>query len=268
MIQDIKDHKYDLYFKNLKPNENDIILCYKKNKILLNEDESFIKYSDVLNKNVIYGFMVDEKPYFILLDDISKEEFDVAIFREIKPSYKGFILITGYHLYNFYINNKFCGRCGNQFIHSTNLRSLICNCGNEIFPTISPAVIVGLLNKNHDKILLTKYQKGHGNYALVAGYNEIGETLEDTIKREVLEEVGLHVKNIKYYKSQPWGLTSTILSGFWADIDDELECLKVDNNELKFAKWFSKDEIDIINDGASLTREMIDYFKNGMNIDL
>lgn len=268
MIQEINGHKYDLYFKNIKPSLDDFVLCYKKSNVLLNDDKSLIKYKDALNKKVVFGFMVDETPYFILLEDIDKTAFPINLFREYEPRYLGFVIITGYHLYNFYMNNQYCGICGKKLIHSDTIRSLKCECGNEIFPTIAPAVIIGLLNKKHDKIMLTKYQRGHGNYALVAGYNEIGETLEETVKREVLEEVGLHVGKIKYYKSQPWGLSGSILSGFWADITDDADDPIIEFDELKLACWFSKDEIEIDNDGISLTREMIDYFKNGNEIDL
>ena len=235
---------------------------------VLNEDKSFIKYKDILNKNVVYGFSIEDIPYFISIDEINKFDFPINIFREYNPSYLGFALITGYHLYNFYINHKYCPKCSKELIHSDTIRSLVCTCGNEIFPTIAPAVIIGLLNKDHTKIMLTKYKIGYNNYALVAGYNEIGETLEDTVRREVFEEVGLNVCNIKYYKSQPWGLSGSILSGFWADISNIDDNPNMDLNELKFAKWFSRDEIDILDDGISLTREMINYFKNGMIIDL
>ncbi len=267
MIQEIDNHKYNLYYKNIKPNLDDFVLCYKKGVVLLNKDKSLIQYKDVSNKKVRFAFMVDDKPYFILLESIDKYEFPINIFREYEPKYHAYAIITGYHLYNFYMNNIYCGKCGNTFVHSNNLRSLKCSCGNEIFPTIAPAVIIGLLNKEHSKIMLTKYINGK-NYALVAGYNEIGETLEDTVRREVKEEVGLTVNNIKYYKSQPWGLSGSILSGFWADISDENDTPVLEEDELKFGKWFLKDEIDIDNDGISLTREMIEYFKNGGKIDL
>ena len=268
MIQDIKNHKYDLYYKNIKPNSDSIILSYKKGYVFLNEDKSLIKYNDSINMNLIYGFSIDNVNYFISLEEISKYEFPINIFREYNPSYLGFAIITGYHLYNYYSNNIYCPKCGNKLYHSDNLRSLKCNCGIEIFPQIAPAVIIGLLNKNHSKIMLTKYKLGYNNYALVAGYTEIGETLEDTVRREVFEEVGLHVNNIKYYKSQPWGLSGSVLAGFWADIDNIDDDPNMDTNELKFAKWFTPDEIDLIDDGISLTREMINYFKNGCKIDL
>ncbi len=267
MIQELKNHKYDLYFKNIKPKDDDIVLCYKRGLVLLNQDKSLIKYKDISYKKVIFGFMIDDVNYFILLENIEKYEFPINLFREYKPSYLGFAIINGYHLYNFYMNNIYCGKCGSLLYPSDKIRSLKCDCGNEIFPRIAPAVIIGLLNKNHDKIMLTKYINGK-NYALVAGYNEIGETLEDTVRREVKEEVGLTVNNIKYYKSQPWGLSGSILSGYWADIDDLDDKPIIEEDELNMAAWFKKEEIDIDNDGISLTREMIDYFKNGRKIDL
>ena len=268
MIQDINNHKYDLYYKNIKPNNDCIILSYKKGFVYLNEDKSLIKYNDKYNIKLIYGFSIDNIHYFISLDEIGKYEFPINIFREYNPNYIGFAIITGYHLFNFYSNYIYCPKCGNKLFHSDNIRSLKCNCGNEIFPPIAPAVIIGLLNKNHSKIMLTKYRIGYNNYALVAGYNEIGEALEDTVRREVFEEVGLHVSNMKYYKSQPWGSSGSVLSGFWADIDNEDDNPNIDSNELKFARWFSPDEIELSDDGISLTREMINYFKNGRKIDL
>ena len=267
MIQEIFNHKYDLYYKNIKPKEEDFVLCYKRGLVILNEDKSLLRYKDVLGKKVIFGFMIDDISFYILLENLDKNEFPINIFRDYKPSYLGFAIVNGYHLYNYYMNNIYCGRCGNVLIPSDTIRSLKCDCGNEVFPPIAPAVIIGLLNKNHDKMMLTKYINGK-NYALVAGYNEIGETLEETVKREVLEEVGLHVKNIKYYKSQPWGLSGSILSGYWADIDDLDDKPIIEEDELNMAAWFKKEEIDIDNDGISLTREMIDYFKNGRKIDL
>ncbi len=268
MIQDILGHKYNLAYKNIKPNDDSIVLCYKKGYVCLNSDKSFIKYKDLLNEKVVFGFMVDDISYFISLDDVGFTNFPINLFREIEPRYLGFIIITGYHLYNYYITNKYCSRCGKLIRPSVKIRSLKCTCGNEVFPTIAPAVIIGLLNKDHTKIMLTKYRIGYNNYALVAGYTEIGETFEDTVRREVMEEVGLSVNNVCYYKSQPWGLSGSVLAGFWADISDSDDNPNVDLEELKLAKWVSRDEIEVMDDGVSLTREMINYFKSGKKIDL
>ena len=115
-----------------------------------------------------------------------------------------------------------------------------------------------------DRLLLTKYanRPGSVNYALVAGFTEIGETLEETVQREVMEEVGLKVKNIRYYKSQPWSFSSTLLCGFFCDVDGDTS-ITLDTNELALAEWFARENIPVEDDGISLTREMIRVFKHG-----
>ena len=100
------------------------------------------------------------------------------------------------------------------------------------------------------------------NYALVAGFTEIGETLEGTVRREVMEEVGLKVKNLRYYKSQPWSFSSTLLCGFYCEVDGSTE-VRLDTEELAVAEWFEREDIPLDNDGVSLTREMIHMFKTG-----
>lgn len=98
-------------------------------------------------------------------------------------------------------------------------RMLRCpSCGHLIFPTIAPAVIVGVTDGN--RIILTTYAaREYKRYALIAGFTEIGETVEETVRREVMEEVGIPVKNIRYYKSQPWGFDSNLLMGFFCQAD-------------------------------------------------
>ena len=116
---------------------------------------------------------------------------------------------------------------------------------------------------NGDKILMTKYSgRDYTRYALVAGFTEIGETAEQTVEREVMEEVGLKVKNIRYYKSQPWGSDSNLLLGFFCDLDGE-EKITIDEQELSEAEWFHRDEMNVEDDGISLTREMMMAFKRG-----
>lgn len=102
--------------------------------------------------------------------------------------------ITGFHLDGWYDKNHFCGRCANRLVEDDVERMLRCPvCGNMVYPRINPAVIVGVTNG--DKLLLTKYNgREYKKYALVAGFNEIGESLEETVRREVMEETGLRVK--------------------------------------------------------------------------
>ena len=109
---------------------------------------------------------------------------------------------------------------------------------------------------------LSSYRTGFAHYALVAGFTEIGETLEETVQREVLEETGLRVKNIRYYKSQPWGIVDDILAGFYCDVDGDTD-IHMDESELKLAEWKTREELELQPDDFSLTNEMMLMFKNG-----
>lgn len=186
----------------------------------------------------------------------------LRVLRRTKPKEKCYAGETAYHLYVWYRDNSFCGRCGEHLEYSHKERAMICpSCGNVIYPKIAPAVIVGILNSSGDKIVMTRYAgreyKGH---ALVAGFCEIGETAEDTVRREVLEEVGLHVRNIRYYKSQPWGFDSNLLFGYYCTADED-EPIHMDDGELAKAVWVSRDEIGEEERNLSLTAEMIMHFK-------
>ena len=140
---------------------------------------------------------------------------------------------------------------------------MICpKCGNILYPRINPAVIIGVIDKEANKLLVTRYKVGYGHNALVAGFTEIGETLEETVSREVMEEAGIHVTNIRYYKSQPWGIASDILVGFFCEVTGDRE-ITMDNNELKFASWLSPKEIELQPLEYSLTNEMMKVFKEG-----
>lgn len=196
------------------------------------------------------------------------EGFDfvgVNSFRKAKPKATAFAAITAYHIYGWYRDNHFCGRCGGHTVHDSKERMVRCtSCGNMIFPKICPAVIVAVTD--NDRILLTKYAgRMYRNYALIAGFNEAGETLEQTVEREVMEEVGLKVKNIRYYKSQPWGLSGSLLSGFFCELDGD-DKITLQEDELSLGTWVKADELDLEDDGISLTREMIikfsDEYKN------
>ncbi len=139
---------------------------------------------------------------------------------------------------------------------------LLCpHCGNMIFPKICPAVIIAVTDG--DRLLLSKYAgRAFTRYALIAGYTEIGETLEQTVAREVMEEVGLKVKNIRYYKSQPWGVDGNILAGFYCDLDGS-DQIHLDETELSMAGWYPRDDLPAKDDGISLTREMVRIFGEG-----
>ena len=195
-------------------------------------------------------------------EDVEYTVETLRVLRRTKPKEECYAGETAYHLYVWYRDNSFCGRCGEHFEYSHKERAMLCpSCGNVVYPKIAPAVIVGILNSSGDKIVMTRYAgreyKGH---ALVAGFCEIGETAEDTVRREVLEEVGLHVRNIRYYKSQPWGFDSNLLFGYYCTADED-EPIHMDDGELAKAVWVSRDEIGEEERNLSLTAEMIMHFK-------
>ena len=130
-----------------------------------------------------------------------------------------------------------------------------------IFPKIAPAVIIAVTDG--DRILMSKYaDRDYKKYALLAGFTEIGETAEETVAREVMEEVGLKVKNICYYKSQPWGIDSNLLLGYFCELDGD-DTIVMDTTELAVAQWFHREEMPVQDDGISLTREMMRVFQQG-----
>ncbi len=188
----------------------------------------------------------------------------LRVLRRTQPQVECYAGETAYHLYVWYRDNAFCGRCGERMEYSGKERAMICPaCGNVVYPKIAPAVIVGILNPAKDQIVMTRYAgreyKGH---ALVAGFCEIGETAEDTVRREVLEEVGLHVRDIRYYKSQPWGFDSNLLFGYYCTAD-ETEPIHMDDGELARAVWVPREEIGEEPRNLSLTAEMIMNFRDG-----
>lgn len=289
MIQDIFPHKlHNEFEKDAKPSENDTVFCFNGGKLLVKVDEEvhFPKVSDFKEgTEFTFLFRLDEKPYFLLNDSnnqkVCGEESENDIFDELKSEgfefmevrtlrYKKiaekeemFAVMTGKHLADWYRDMRFCGRCGKKMEHAKTERAMKCSCGNRAYPRIMPAVIVGVTNG--DKILLTKYRTGSGYNALIAGFTEIGETVEETVKREVMEEAGIKVKNLRYYKSQPWGIANDILMGFYCDVDGD-DNIHMDQNELKYAQWVERDAIELQPDDFSLTNEMMTRFKEGAAI--
>lgn len=271
MIQDIFPEKLNNAFSvDYRPEKDDTVMHFKGGKVLACDDLSmpFPKFGQVTGiQKIVYMFAIGETRYFLALDDelIPSGGYiykDIKKMRHESGALKPNILalFTAFHLWSWYTNNRICGYCGSPTVPDFNERALLCkNCCRVIYPRINPAVIVGVTNG--DKMLITHYAKNRGVAydALVAGFTEIGETFEETVAREVKEEVGLNVKNIRYYKSQPWGYSGSILAGFYCDVDGTTE-LNIDESELSNASWLSRDEIKGQPDDYSLTNEMMMNF--------
>lgn len=167
---------------------------------------------------------------------------------------------TAQHLWDWYRKTRFCGCCGTEMTHSTAERAMLCpHCGNTVYPCISPAVIV-LIHNGADKLFLARGRRFVGNfYSCIAGYLEIGETLEQAVLREAMEETGLHLKNLRYFGNQPWPFSDTQMVGFFAEADEN-EPVSLQEEELADAKWFHKDELPTRPQSIAIASAMIHHW--------
>ena len=251
MIQDIAPHTWDITYKNIQPDPDSRVLFFSRGQLLVQQESD--KPADESNQDI-------HQISFPRYEDIKAECPDAKYQYLFTLDDTAFFRVALSHADKMHILEVTGGKFINRLVEDDVERMLRCPvCGNMVYPRINPAVIVGVTNG--DKLLLTKYNgREYKKYALVAGFNEIGESLEETVRREVMEETGLRVKNIRYYKSQPWGFTDNILAGYFCEVDgtDEIE---VDMQELSMAKWVSREEIPASLEELSLTNEMISVFR-------
>ncbi len=274
MIQCIEPHKYDVSFHHQEPAPCDFVFAPRGDTVLVKgiENEAYLPTFQEMETaypplvDPVFLFSIDETSVFLLQDSPDPQPGffyqPIGLFRTTLPRWKAFAGITASHLAGWYGKNRFCGKCGGMMQPKETERAMHCpGCDNLVFPSISPAVIVAVTDG--DKLLMTRYaNRPTRNLALVAGFMEVGEALEDTVRREVMEETGVRVKNIRYYKSQPWAFSSSMLAGFFADLDGSNH-ITVDTNELEEAMWVHRNDIPDQNLGVAMTAEMIDAFRRG-----
>ena len=275
MIQDIHPHRFsNLYLAKRTPQDDDYIFHYQGNTILLktNGDEftlpqkkDFLELGE--SAEWVFLFTLDEVPCFLVWNELKYDNpqlafTEIGFFRTTAQREIGWVSLVGLHLRNWYQQNRFCGVCGTRTRHKPDERAVVCSaCNTVVYPKISPAIIVAILS--NDKILLANNANFAANwYSLVAGYTDVGETLEETVKREVKEEVGLDVYNIRYYKSQPWELSGSMMIGFIADADEN-QPIQTDDKEITHAAWFTRDNLPNHPKNISIAGEMIERFARG-----
>ena len=276
MIQDIEPRIFYNRFENKKAEPQDLFLSYDGDAVLVREEREKLWYpsfSDFeqeyphLKDNAQFLFAIDEINYFLVAEKglDSAEGWTYATtgrFRTEPKYWRSFAGAVGWQLNRWYENHQFCSKCGKPMKRSEKERMLYCEtCGFQTYPTISPCVIVAVYNG--DRLLMTKYSgRAYTNYALIAGFVEIGESLEQAVHREVKEEVGLKVKNLKYYKSQPWPFSDTILAGFFAELDGD-DTITLEEEELSLGVWLNREDIPPAERNISLTGEMQEAFRLG-----
>ena len=270
MIQDISPDRLDNAFAQRTPHAEDHILYFREDgKLPVRIRDGGIRFmtgDEVPADGAVYLFSVSGEKYFLSSSrpEADPPGFEYRTVRELRDVGGGkelFAAFTAYHLWRWYADNRYCGRCGGtNGCHHTE-RALQCTqCGHITYPRINPAVIVGVTRG--DSLLITRYRTGYAHNALVAGFTEIGETLEQTVQREVMEETGVRVKNIRYYKSQPWGMAQDLLAGFFCEAE-EPACIRMNPDELKYAEWVRREDIVLQPNDLSLTNDMMKHFKLG-----
>lgn len=154
--------------------------------------------------------------------------------------------------------HQYCGRCGSATNDKADERAKVCpTCGTVSFPRMSPAVIVAVVRDR--SILLAHAARFPGAmYSVLAGFVESGESLEDCVRREVKEEAGVELKNIRYFGSQPWPFPNSLMVGFTAEYAGGE--IRTDEKEIVDARWFTADQLPTIPDKISIARKLIDWF--------
>ncbi|EFC76605.1 NAD(+) diphosphatase [Segatella buccae D17] len=152
-------------------------------------------------------------------------------------------------------NTQYCGVCGAPMEMKTDISKRCTNCGKEVWPQLATAIIV-LIHRG-EEVLLVHARNFKGDfYGLVAGFVETGENLEEAVRREVMEETGLTIKNIRYFGSQPWPYPCGLMVGFNADYESGE--VRLQREELNKGAWFTKDHLPTIPEKLSIARMILD----------
>lgn len=246
------------------------IIVFHKNNVLLSNQTIFCDVASFgfLAKNVVRKVNCDAVD---LVEVTAIEENPAILFQNsqwvtvrealhiIDPQ-EFSMLARGLSLIQWDKSHQFCGQCAKKTIVASQSFERHCvDCQVNYYPRISPAIIV--LIHHGDKILVARSRHfPPGVYGLIAGFVEAGETLEEAVHREVLEEVGIKIKNLSYYGSQPWPFPDSLMVGFQAEYESGE--LLVDHNELEEAGWYPYNQLPgLPSSSMSIGFKMIHQFQ-------
>ena len=247
-------------------NEKSYYLIFnKKREVYLSEDKTIpLVTEDMLsNFNLEFKLFIGtykNHPCFVANTDKEDNFFNIfSIYEYNKDDFQ--ICLRGVSIRDWYIQYQYCGRCGTKNQIQNNETVLICpECGQKHRPRISPAVIVAITKENQ---LLMAHHSYYDDfeYSLIAGFVEPGESVEEAVHREVFEEIGIKIKNLKYKTSQSFPFPDSLMLGFSAQYDSGK--IKVDGKEILKAVWFDKEDVPQFDSDMSIAHWLIeDYFEN------
>ncbi len=291
MLHELKNGVYEAAYAPYEIGDRDTLLLISGEDIFVHSIEPLVfpTYEELKNAlsfpeegsfpKFLYLFTIEGKRYFTAMDAAYAEPLPGCYrtlhhqLRKKEPQAESFAGLLGAQLIGWYDRNRYCGRCGHPAVHDGRERMMRCpKCHNMIFPQICPSIVVGVFHEG--KLLVTHYNPHHmmvnngSMYSpavhgtLVAGYIETGETAEQAVRREVFEETGLRVKNIRYYMSAPWPLSSSLLFGYLCEVDGDAS-VRVDPDELSDAVFLSPSELRDRSKEMSLTSRIMEDFRTG-----
>jgi len=194
----------------------------------------------------------------IELNDSSKYELCTLRNSFYKLAYDNYIMAGKCHELLFWDKTtKYCGICGSRMEMTSTISKRCTGCGHQIWPQLAPAVIV-LIQRGKEILLVHAKNFKTDFYGLVSGFVETGETLEHAVHREVMEETGLTIGNLHYFGSQPWPYPSGIMVGFMADY--KAGELKLQEDELSYGGWFTKENLPKLPENLSIARQIINFW--------
>lgn len=260
MIEKSLYENYEIDFsENITPNDDDYLFIFNNERELFLDsnkqlpksldgfDVNFHLYIGQYNGKKAFAINVNTKDSFYNLRDVY--EIDADLYHIASRA----VLVS-----DWYMTFQFCGRCGAKTQLDEKDMMLKCpKCGQMHYPRIAPAIIVAI--RKGDELLMAKHSYHEKiRYALIAGFVEPGETIEEAVRREVLEEVGIKIKNLQYKRSQTWPFPNSLMFGFSAEY--ESGDIKVDGDEILTAKWIKKEDVEPPETDISIASWLIEEF--------
>lgn len=281
MFHDIQPHVFDnTFIADPRESGDDYILLYAEGSVLLRKDADGYTiprrrdFRAVPRDGLSFLFSLDSVNCYLAhgtgdidaaggIDANLFEYKEVGYSRQWTRKELAWICAVGHDFKQWLDCNRFCGKCGTPTRMKSDERAVQCpSCGHLVFPKISPAIITAITHRG--KILLAHNANfPAGRFSLIAGYADIGEPLEDCVKREAREEVGVEVTDVRYYKSQPWPYSGSMMIGFFAEAvstDGGDPEIRVDGKEIAEAHWYTPDNLPDVPPNRSIAGEMIELF--------
>ena len=278
MLHSIFPQTYDVTFRTDLPKKDDFLLQVLDGQVLLFPQEGdFIlpRFSDAeansldgihflhtgrLNRNHVFLAAGDSESVLVP----GTVPVSTQALRENPDRGAAFAALNAIQIAQWIGNNRFCGKCASPMEFAKDERALVCpKCHSRIYPRINPAIITAIIDRKTNRILCARgiHYRG-GFYSLIAGYVEVGESFEQAVAREVMEEVGLKVKNITYFANQPWPFSSSQMVGFFCEVDGDTT-LHLNPAEIGDAMWATPDEIPLHPYPVSIASVMMEAFRTG-----